>query len=525
LLFHLITAVWGSRHRQLFIDVAIPSLLSLNNIPALASKNKVIYFIYSSSEDAILLEKHIIVQNLKKYVEIKFIDSFDCAELEPFDHVHFYHIGAANAKLQKAIAVLIAPDALWSDGTFKRCGVLMNQGKKAITIPFLQVVAESLVPDILENYIDPLDGAVTLDAKKFTDIGLNHLHPLSILAMPASPHGRPSLDYIWPSKSNIQTRYAVRELFAFNPSLVDISFLWYFAGPELSDDLYISSGPDDMAMLSIDPLVKNLNNYLPNHKISSSDIARSLVHPWNVKDQNQTKLFVQKKSTWGVNTINPKNINISADFFMKEIFFRRSIYDLYSLLLKINCSISAEILSVALLNKDFIKLFNSKDKYILFIPENKAYSTHSTNKLISLSSITAKFNSRLRNYIPFKMTIKKYFSELKLISKKISSLTLSEKKNDFLKSIQNISFNKAILLKHNKNILFTFVMGHIALTNKSSKKNQTFFLSGKKLEIDRFLSEKSSKHRIKIVRGPYFLDGTTVYTVENFLIDPPNIQA
>ena len=347
MLFHLITAVWGYRHRQLFVDVVIPSLLSLNNIPALASKDKVIYYIYTSSEDAIFFKNSVVIQSLQKYVEINFNDAFDCSELEPFDHVHFYHIGAANAKLQKAIAVLIAPDALWSDGTFKRCGELMNQGKKAIAIPFLQVVAESLVPDILENYIDPLDGAVTLDAKKFTDISLNHLHPLSILAMPASPHGRPSLDYIWPSKSNIQTRYAVRELFAFNPSLVDISFLWYLAGPELSDELYISSGPDDMAMLSIDPLVKNFNNYLPNHKISSSDIARSLVHPWNIKDQNQTKLFVQKKSNWGENTINPKNINISADFFMKEILFRRSIYDLYSLLLEINCSISAEILSVA----------------------------------------------------------------------------------------------------------------------------------------------------------------------------------
>ena len=128
-------------------------------------------------------------------------------------------------------------------------------GQKAVANPFLQVVAETCIPEVLEKFASQADGSISIPPASLYDLAKRHLHPLTALAMPSSPHGRPALEFYWPVPGEgIVSRFAVRELFAFDPRRCPITFLWYAGGVEDQDGIYFASGPQDIGMLCVDHL-------------------------------------------------------------------------------------------------------------------------------------------------------------------------------------------------------------------------------------------------------------------------------
>lgn len=375
--FHVITNVWGERHTGLFLGMTLPNVLSQGNLPALAAAHEVRYRIYTTPADRARIEQSDAGKRLAKIAPIDFATPLGDRTPDVSYHVHWFHRTAAEAKRAGAVAVFIPPDTLWSDGTLRRCGEVMAQGFKAVATPFLQVSAETCLPEVLERFAGP-DGSLCIPPADLADLGRRHLHPLTAAAMPASPHSRPALEMYWPvAGEGILSRFAVRELFAFDPRRCPITFLWYAGGSEDTKGIYFSSGPHDMAMLSVDPLEKYFVNYIVGHTVQPGDLVRSTLHPWN--DTNQTRAFTRQRIYWHGMRKTPaswRRAEAQSDLAMREVEVRRTAQRLWKKLREIGCERAAGILALALESTAMARRWREEVPLTIFVPSDWALGAY-----------------------------------------------------------------------------------------------------------------------------------------------------
>jgi hypothetical protein len=350
LLFHLITNVWGARHTESFLRMTLPNVLSGGNLPALARAHAVRYRIHTTPADRARIEASPAGRRLASSVPVEIVTPLGERAPAPVHHVHWFHKTAAEAKRAGAVAVFVPPDTLWSDGTFARCGEVIARGYDAIATPFLQVVAETCIDDALARFTQASDGSIAIPPAALAELGRRHLHPLTALAMPASPHARPGLERYWPVPGDgILSRFAVRELFAFDPRRRPITFLWYAGGPEDTRGIYFSGGPHDMGMLSVDPIAKYLENTIVGHTVASADLVRSTLHPWN--DTEQTRVFARRRIVWAARArpgASWRATRRESDRAMRAVAVRRVAQRLWKGLKDLGCHRAAGALALAL---------------------------------------------------------------------------------------------------------------------------------------------------------------------------------
>jgi uncharacterized surface protein with fasciclin (FAS1) repeats len=379
-LFHLITNVWGAGHTDLFLSLTLPNVLSPANLPALARAHDVRYRIHTTPADRRRIEDSPAGRRLAGLVPVEFASPLGERRPDVAFHVHWFHRTAAQAKRAGAVAVFVPPDTLWSDGSFARCGEVMAGGARAIATPFLQVVAETCTPEVLARFRDASDGSIAIPAAALADLGRRHLHPLTALAVPGSPHGRPALERYWPvTGAGFVSRFAVRELFAFDPRRCPITFLWYAAGPEDRAGIHFAAGPHDMAMLSVDPLPKYFDNTIADHAIGAGDLARSTLHPWN--DTQQTRVFARRRIHWRAAEAPARawrHAEAASDRAMREMEVRRLAKRAWARLRELGCTRAAGVLAVALEATDLARHWRGDVPLTVLAPADTAFAGAAT---------------------------------------------------------------------------------------------------------------------------------------------------
>lgn len=390
-LFHIVTNVWGERHTELFLRMTLPNVLSAGNLPALAGMHRVRYRIYTTLVDQARIKASESGQRLARLVPLEFVTPLGERTPDVSFHVHWFHRAAAEAKREGAFAVFVPPDTLWSDGTFRRCGEIMADGFKAIATPFLQVVAETCLPEVVNKFGDESDGSIRIPAAGLYEMGRRHLHPLTALGMPRSPHARPALELYWPVPGEgFVSRFAVRELFAFDPRRCPITFLWYAGGAEDRDGIYFSSGPSDMGMLSVDHLDKYISNYIVGHTITPGDLVRSTLHPWN--DTTQTRIFARQRVHWHGERKTPKRwrrAETNSDRAMREVEARRIAQRLWARLREVGCSRAAGVLALALEATALARQWREDTPLTVFVPTDEAFAAEE-QKIATLLALGAE---------------------------------------------------------------------------------------------------------------------------------------
>jgi hypothetical protein len=375
MLFHLVTNVWGVRHTDLFLEMTLPNLLSDGNLPALASVHRVVYRIHTTLKDMERIKVSASGKMLAKLVPVEFVTPLGDRTPDVTYHVHWFHKTAAEAKIRGAVVCFIPPDTLWSDGSLRRCGEIMISGYKAIAVPFLQVVMETCLPDVKARFKSTENGTITIPQMKLAELGRSHLHPLTTLALPNSPHGRPALDFYWPvGKEGFISRFGVRELFAFDPRRCQITFLWYAGGKEDQTGIYFGEGSHDIAMLSVDPLHKYFDNYILEHTNTPGDIVRSTLHPLN--DTKQTSTFVKRAIYWRISSNNLaawRQAKYDSDKVMREVEIRRIMHRIWSVLNISGCKQIARILALVLGATNFSEVWRQNLPLTIFITSDEAY--------------------------------------------------------------------------------------------------------------------------------------------------------
>ena len=221
--FHIVTNVWGTRHVAFFLDVTLRNVLSPGNLPAMGAYGDVTYRIFTTVSGERQIRDSRYFAALTEVCDVEFVTPLGDRMPDVVWHVHWFHRSAAEAKLAGACPVFVPPDTLWTDGSLRTFAARLAEGYKGVACPFLLVNSDTLTPS-LQAFED--GAALTIDAAEIARLGLQHLHPLHMLAMPGAPHARPAFEmHRSVDAHTMVSNYAVRELVAFDPSRCPITFL------------------------------------------------------------------------------------------------------------------------------------------------------------------------------------------------------------------------------------------------------------------------------------------------------------
>ena len=188
--FHFVTAVWGNEYTDLFLKVCLPNQLTDGNLFAFRDDARSAYKIYTSERNA---EKII---SSKYYKELQnVIPTFLYTVEELFqphskrhteeDHSRIipsmtkcHRMAIAKANAEDAAIVFLAPDHVYSDGTFAAIRRIAQAGKRVVAIPGVRVVQETFTPEFLRLFKNN-NGHAPVSSRELARLGLSHIHPLT----------------------------------------------------------------------------------------------------------------------------------------------------------------------------------------------------------------------------------------------------------------------------------------------------------------------------------------------------------
>lgn len=191
--FHLVNVTWGAGHTQLFLDVSLPSQLAPGNLPALAAHPGVRYRIFTTAADAETIRASSAYQRLVEVVptEIHLIEVPPGAvswELL----TRCQKTAIADAAAEGAALVFLAPDTVFSDGSFASLARLVAQGKRAVLAAGVRLERESFVPAFLAQFRPQGEPAAVVPPRALVALATRHWHPITHSLM-WPPHT------VWPS--------------------------------------------------------------------------------------------------------------------------------------------------------------------------------------------------------------------------------------------------------------------------------------------------------------------------------------
>lgn len=186
--FHLLAPVWNPRYVELFGSTALPSMLSAGNLGAMP-RDRTLFHIFTKKSDVQMLESFSSYQRLKQMVDVRidFIDDIDM-------HCHYlamsrcYEIGLEHSADRETAFFFLTADSVWSDGAFRRCLEVADQGKRALMVAGM-MVWDLFSAECVRRYYDDETGVLTVPPRGLVELLLDYPHPrmLSLFRETANP--------------------------------------------------------------------------------------------------------------------------------------------------------------------------------------------------------------------------------------------------------------------------------------------------------------------------------------------------
>jgi hypothetical protein len=174
---HFVTAVWGEEYAKTFVNITLPTILSLGNIPAVPNKSECLYKIYTTEEGRRIIEGSRAFAILNEYVRAdiyliqeeianKYVTSSNC-----------YRDAVREADRVEAATVFLIPDMILADGSIRSIVNILRSGKKEILITGIRLVKETVVPRLLEQH--SAGGVLSIGPRDLIRLALDHVHPIT----------------------------------------------------------------------------------------------------------------------------------------------------------------------------------------------------------------------------------------------------------------------------------------------------------------------------------------------------------
>lgn len=264
--FHFITVVWGQAYTDFYLNVVLPTQISSGNLLAFTNDRKSIYKIYTTSWDAEKIVKSPVYSVLSEVIETQ-VSVFNNFTPDYFETTSKYQImnychqhAVVDANKNDCALIFLAPDAIFSDGSFLTIMQKANEGKRAVMVSGPVVSKETFLPDFFKFTSTNQLTKVEISSRDLVKLALPHIHPFSkcIFWNTSEYHGWPSHIY-WevPNSKGILARCFHMHPVMINPiekyvlpvNTVDFYYL-ETACPNL-EDVYVVDDSDEMTVFEI----------------------------------------------------------------------------------------------------------------------------------------------------------------------------------------------------------------------------------------------------------------------------------
>lgn len=196
---HFITAVWGEAYTRLFLDVVLPNNLSAGNLGSCRGRAGTRYRVFTTAADARQIAASPAWQRAGELAQTEICEIAESPQLAHHTRMTMCHRHAvADAAREDAALVFLAPDAIWSDGTFAHVARQVDQGWRGVLVAGLRVKRDVFTP-VLKERFSTTDGTIAIPSRELVALAMKHLHPLTrdqIITSARFMRGTPTIH--WP---------------------------------------------------------------------------------------------------------------------------------------------------------------------------------------------------------------------------------------------------------------------------------------------------------------------------------------
>jgi hypothetical protein len=183
--FHFIVVLWGERFRKYFLEFCLASLLAPGNIPALNTSRRNKLLIATRPEDWEAMSGTEIFREAERYVEPVYIEIPPCPSgRSGCEHMSIGHNAACEmAYREKALALVLTPDCMVSNGSIERLQQLAHDGVQLVVTAALRFGQEPFFENLKSMGIwDEADGEkprwpLSITGRQMSHAAVNGFHP------------------------------------------------------------------------------------------------------------------------------------------------------------------------------------------------------------------------------------------------------------------------------------------------------------------------------------------------------------
>jgi hypothetical protein len=176
---HFICVTWGAAHTELFLEASLPTQLAPGNLPAVASRSGTTFKLYTTADDVPRLSRSASYRQLTRLMPTEIIPIEVDPAVSCFDILTSCHKAAIkDAAAKGAAMVILAPDLVFADGTFRKLAESVDAGKRAVLTSSVRLSRETFVPALVGRGVRS-DAPIKITNREMVDLALEHLHPVS----------------------------------------------------------------------------------------------------------------------------------------------------------------------------------------------------------------------------------------------------------------------------------------------------------------------------------------------------------
>lgn len=377
----IVVAVWGEWHRNAFLRMNLPSLMTPDNLPKFASMIESRWKFYTTANDRQILLKDALFQKFSEHVTVEWI------EIAKSEHDNFSGIdvhgrvwieGMRNARAAQKFVMFMPPDVIWSDGGFGHfADLIVNDGKRAIYINWhLRAISESFIPEFHERYGTGGE-PISATAQDLVRLSLDHIHPLSSIYLRNSQFfPRHSEMMFWP----VPGEGVLMHVFALTPFIFDTTRFEYtdrklVSAVEDPSELHYVVDSDDLFIVSLAELGKDRDWYEPARPF---DFVRH-AEWWHYYDSPandhltpqpfRLKFTQADESKW-------QPIESSARFALRRAFAAREVYRMWKLAKQLECHRAGFFLAYILRNDLAHRIIDRFEPSTILLPNDEHLKTY-----------------------------------------------------------------------------------------------------------------------------------------------------
>jgi tetratricopeptide (TPR) repeat protein len=381
----LVTVIWGREYAETFLRIGLRTLLADGNIPSLARAHQTIYTIYTTAEDALILESDQTFLLLRKAVDIH-ISIFAASQIDFGNHGShgvFWDHSVELARRNSEIVFFLIPDLLYADGTLSRWALRFEEGAGAIFSIGPQVALETVAPELESRF--PSSGPCSLGVDALKEIHFRHFHPLHVVMQHSRDRRSPHPEYdlrLVPGRGFV-IRVLVSHPFCLDPQRY--TSLRHYGPQDHLESIVFES----CSTLSVEPLLRRVRLYYRKWRLDDARLS-NLGCWWD----HFTTSACELESTFPYQISNAidsrwesgrQRAVASGRFFRSQVLAAGKLYRIFSEFKKRNMDRAANLLAAAVYVGRLRRHIVLDEGAILIIPSERALagSAKSLNSLLA----------------------------------------------------------------------------------------------------------------------------------------------